>query len=132
MATPSTLTYSDYVDQHLMKENVLSEAAIAGHRGEIWAQTSGFPRFPDAEIRNIMQEFDKPGTHRVLSCGGTDHVVVQSIPRILIRTQLPGTDGGVIIMKTIQLLLIGTYNSNPTRSSTIVEDLGNFFVCNGL
>ncbi|KAI7990005.1 hypothetical protein LOK49_LG13G02278 [Camellia lanceoleosa] len=63
----------------LTRGNYLSAAAIIGHDGSVWAQSSSFLQFKPEEIAAIMTDFAAPGSLAPtgLYLGGTKYMVIQ-------------------------------------------------------
>ncbi|KAL3744445.1 profilin [Eucalyptus grandis] len=130
------MSWQQYVDEHLMCEiegNHLAAAAIIGHDGSVWAQSSSFPQFKPEEITGIMRDFDEPGTLAPtgLYLGGTKYMVIQGEPNAVIRGKKG--PGGVTIKKTTMALIIGIYDEpmTPGQCNMIVERLGDYLVDQG-
>ncbi|XVE54168.1 hypothetical protein DITRI_Ditri03aG0059000 [Diplodiscus trichospermus] len=84
------MSWQTYVDDHLMCEiegNHLIAAAIVGHDGTFWAQSSNFPQLKPEEINGIMNDFAEPGSLAPtgLYLGGTKYMVIQGEPGAVIR-----------------------------------------------
>merc|ERR1712183_611112 len=114
------MSWQTYVDEHLMCDidgqgQHLAAAAIIGHDGSVWAQSSNFPQFKAEEISGIMKDFEEPGhlAPTGLHLGGTKYMVIQ------------GEAGGVIIKKTSQALVFGFYEEpvTPGQCNMVVERL---------
>ncbi|WOG89336.1 hypothetical protein DCAR_0208574 [Daucus carota subsp. sativus] len=134
------MSWQTYVDDHLMCEvdgnpgQQLSAAAIIGHDGSVWAQSSTFPKFKPEEITGIMKDFDEPGhlAPTGLYLGGTKYMVIQGEPNAVIRGKKGS--GGVTIKKTGQALVFGVYDEpvTPGQCNLIVERLGDYLIEQGL
>ncbi|KAJ8751047.1 hypothetical protein K2173_016228 [Erythroxylum novogranatense] len=131
------MSWQTYVDEHLMCEidgYHLSAAAIIGHDGSVWAQSSNFPQFKPEEISGIMTDFSEPGhlAPTGLYLGGTKYMVIQGESGAVIRGK-KGL-GGVTIKKTNQALIIGIYDEpmSPAQCNMIVERLGDYLIDQGL
>nr|POE72694.1 profilin-1 [Quercus suber] len=114
------MSWQTYVDDHLMCEiegNHLAAAAIIGHDGSVWAQSSTFPQFKPEEITGIMNDFAEPGSLAPtgLYLGGTKYMVIQGEPGAVIRGKKG--PGGVTIKKTSQALIIGLVIISSIRVS---------------
>nr|GMD54277.1 profilin-3 [Ipomoea batatas] len=122
------MSWQTYVDEHLMCDtegNILSSAAIVGHDGTVWAQSSSFPQFKPEEISAIMKDFDEPGSLAPtgLHLGGTKYMVIQGEAGAVIRGKKG--PGGICVKKTGQCLLIGIYDEpmTPGQCNIVVERL---------
>lgn len=108
--------------------NYLTSAAILGHDGSVWAQSSNFPQLKPEEVTAIMKDFEEPGTLAPtgLHLGGTKYMVIQGEANAVIRGK-KGT-GGVTIKKTNMALVIGIYDEpmTPGQCNMIVERLGDY------
>ncbi|KAJ8435987.1 hypothetical protein Cgig2_004244 [Carnegiea gigantea] len=130
------MSWQTYVDDHLMCEiegNHLTSAAILGHDGSVWAQSSNFPQLKPEEVTAIMKDFEEPGTLAPtgLHLGGTKYMVIQGEANAVIRGK-KGT-GGVTIKKTNMALVIGIYDEpmTPGQCNMIVERLGDYLIEQG-
>ncbi|KAA3486112.1 profilin [Gossypium australe] len=130
------MSWQTYVDEHLMCEidgNHLSSAAIVGHDGSIWAQSSNFPQFKQEEVNAIMNDFAEPGSLAPtgLYLGGTKYMVIQGEPGSVIRGKKGS--GGITIKKSNMALLIGIYDEpmTPGQCNMVVERLGDYLIEQG-
>nr|Q9XF37.1 RecName: Full=Profilin; AltName: Full=Minor pollen allergen Api g 4; AltName: Allergen=Api g 4 [Apium graveolens]AAD29409.1 profilin [Apium graveolens] len=134
------MSWQAYVDDHLMCEvegnpgQTLTAAAIIGHDGSVWAQSSTFPQIKPEEIAGIMKDFDEPGhlAPTGLYLGGAKYMVIQGEPNAVIRGKKGS--GGVTIKKTGQALVFGVYDEpvTPGQCNVIVERLGDYLIDQGL
>ncbi|TVU35168.1 hypothetical protein EJB05_17045 [Eragrostis curvula] len=131
------MSWQTYVDDHLMCEiegHHLTSAAIIGHDGTVWAQSTAFPSFKPEEMANIMKDFDEPGflAPTGLFLGPTKYMVIQGEPGAVIRGKKGS--GGVTVKKTGQALVIGIYDEpmTPGQCNMVVERLGDYLVEQGL
>ncbi|TYG59933.1 hypothetical protein ES288_D07G026400v1 [Gossypium darwinii] len=115
------MSWQQYVDEHLMcdidgQPIHLTAAAIIGHDGNVWAQSSTFPPFTPEEISAIMNDFAEPGS---------------LAPTGLF---LGGGAGGATVKKTNQALIIGIYDEpvTPGQCNMIVERLGDYLIDQGV
>ncbi|KAL3623691.1 Profilin-3 [Castilleja foliolosa] len=162
------MSWQTYVDDHLMCDiegqagHRLSAAAILGHDGAVWAQSSTFPQFTPAEINGILTDFNEPGhlAPTGLFLGGAKYMVIQGEPGAVIRgkkvkdiilhvssvADLGGVEGGrstplsvrgsggVTIKKTGQSLVFGLYEEpvTPGQCNMIVERLADYLLDQGM
>jgi len=134
---PDRMSWQTYVDEHLMCEiegHHLTSAAIIGHDGTVWAQSTAFPQFKPEEMTNIMKDFDEPGflAPTGLFLGPTKYMVIQGEPGAVIRGKKGS--GGITVKKTGQALVIGIYDEpmTPGQCNMVVERLGDYLVEQGL
>ncbi|PIN10043.1 Profilin [Handroanthus impetiginosus] len=134
------MSWQTYVDDHLMCDIDgqpglrLSAAAILGHDGVVWAQSSTFPQLSQAEIKGILTDFDEPGhlAPTGLFFGGTKYMVIQGEPGAVIRGKKGS--GGITIKKTGQALVFGVYEEpvTPGQCNMVVERLADYLIDQGL
>ena len=129
------MSWQTYVDDHLMcdiegQSHKLTSAAIIGHDGSVWAQSSSFPQFKPQEITAIMKDFDEPGSLAPtgLFLGGAKYMVIQGESGAVIRGKKGS--GGITVKKTLQALIFGIYDEpvTPGQCNIIVERLGDYLV----
>uniref|UniRef100_A0A2N9HKZ5 Profilin n=1 Tax=Fagus sylvatica TaxID=28930 RepID=A0A2N9HKZ5_FAGSY len=133
------MSWQTYVDEHLMCDidgqgQHLAAAAIIGHDGSVWAQSSSFPQFKGQEVSDIMKDFDEPGhlAPTGLHLGGVKYMVIQGEAGAVIRGKKGS--GGITIKKTSQALVFGIYEEpvTPGQCNMVVERLGDYLVDQGL
>ncbi|XP_068652032.1 profilin [Aristolochia californica] len=131
------MSWQTYVDDHLMCEidgHHLTAAAIVGHDGSVWAQSTSFPQFKAEEINGIMNDFNEPGflAPTGLYLGGTKYMVIQGEPGAVIRGKKGS--GGITIKKTGQAVIFGIYDEplTPGQCNMIVERMGDYLLEQGL
>ncbi|XVE52010.1 hypothetical protein DITRI_Ditri02bG0086000 [Diplodiscus trichospermus] len=132
------MSWQTYVDEHLMCDvgdgRTLTAAAITGHDGSVWAQSSSFPAFKAEEITAIMKDFDEPGSLAPtgLHLGGSKYMVIQGEAGAVIRGKKGA--GGVTVKKTNQALIFGIYDEpvTPGQCNMVVERLGDYLFDQGL
>ncbi|KAL1811271.1 hypothetical protein DCAR_0623485 [Daucus carota subsp. sativus] len=134
------MSWQTYVDDHLMCEiegnagQHLTAAAIMGHDGSVWAQSSNFPKLKPDEVTGIMKDFDEPGhlAPTGMHIEGVKYMVIQGEPNAVIRGKKGS--GGITIKKTGQALVFGVYEEpvTPGQCNLIVERLGDYLIEQGL
>ncbi|KAG5030126.1 hypothetical protein AAZX31_05G211100 [Glycine max] len=133
------MSWQTYVDDHLMCDidgtgHHLTAAAIIGHDGSVWAQSSSFPQIRPQEITDIMKDFDEPGhlAPTGLHLAGTKYMVIQGESGAVIRGKKG--PGGITIKKTGQALVFGVYEEpvTPGQCNMVVERLGDYLIDQGL
>ncbi|KAL8137028.1 hypothetical protein V2J09_003029 [Rumex salicifolius] len=133
------MSWQTYVDDHLMCDidgtgHNLTAAAIIGHNGNVWAQSSSFPQYKPEEINAIINDFNEPGSLAPtgLFLGSTKYMVIQGEAGAVIRGKKGS--GGVTIKKTGQALVFGVYEEpvTPGQCNMVVERLGDYLVEQGL
>lgn len=110
--------------------NHLTSAAIIGHDGSVWAQSSSFPQFKAEEISAIMKDLDEPGSLAPtgLHLGGTKYMVIQGEPGSVVRGKKGA--GGITVKKTEKAVIIGIYDEplTPGQCNMVVERLGDYLI----
>ncbi|KAK4479117.1 hypothetical protein RD792_014628 [Penstemon davidsonii] len=131
------MSWQSYIDDHLMAEvdgAHLTAAAIVGHDGSIWAQSSNFPQLKPEEVNAIMADFDTPGSLAPtgLYIGGTKYMVIQGESGAVIRGKKGA--GGATIKKTGLALIVGIYDEPMTggQCNMVVEKIGDYLIDQGL
>ncbi|XP_073276069.1 profilin-3-like [Primulina huaijiensis] len=131
------MSWQSYIDDHLMADIDgchLIAAAIVGHDGTVWAQSTNFPQLKPEEINGITTDFETPGTLAPtgLHLGGTKYMVIQGEPGAVIRGKKGA--GGVTVKKTSQALIIGIYDEpmTPGQCNMVVEKIGDYLIEMGL
>ncbi|XP_073052353.1 profilin-3-like [Primulina eburnea] len=131
------MSWQSYIDDHLMADIDgchLVAAAIVGHDGTVWAQSTNFPQLKPEEINGITTDFETPGTLAPtgLYLGGTKYMVIQGEPGAVIRGKKGA--GGVTVKKTGQALIIGIYDEpmTPGQCNMVVEKIGDYLIEMGL
>ncbi|KAL6568206.1 hypothetical protein OROHE_003890 [Orobanche hederae] len=155
------MSWQSYVDDHLMcvvegsDGATLTDAAIIGHDGSVWAQSSSFPKdrtlldpvnhfwanyitgsvkFKAGEFENIVKDFEEPGSLAPtgLHLEGVKYMVIQGEPNAVIRGKKGS--GGITIKKTGQALIFGIYEEpvTPGQCNMLVEKLGDYLIEQGL
>ncbi|XP_077210873.1 profilin-1-like [Tasmannia lanceolata] len=131
------MSWQTYVDDHLMCNidgQHLSAASIMGLDGNVWAQSSSFPKFKPEEINAIVNDFNDPGSLAPtgLYLGSTKYFMIQGEAGAVIRGKKGS--GGITIKKTNQALVIGIYEEplTPGQCNMIVERLGDYLIDQGL
>ncbi|KAF4398088.1 hypothetical protein G4B88_019809 [Cannabis sativa] len=142
------MSWQSYVDDHLMCDidgQHLTAAAIIGHDGSVWAQSSTFPQFrisitsnmidwfgefKPEEIAAIMKDFDEPGSLAPtgLHLGGIKYMVIMGEQGAVIRGKKGA--GGITVKKTGAAMIFGIYDEpmTPGQCNIIVERLGDYLI----
>ncbi|KAL1552377.1 profilin-like [Salvia divinorum] len=129
------MTWQVYVDKYLMIQldgRKMTSAAIIGHDGAVLAQSANFPKFKVKEIVGIMEAFEEGKlAKKGLRIGGTKYEVIQGEQRDLISGEKG--DGGIVVKKTNQTLLVGIYNMPMTSMlcRAIVENVAPYLIEQG-
>lgn len=126
------MSWDSYISDHLMvtlpNGKTLSNAAIIGQDGGIWAKDGGFPDISPDEVVNIVKGFDDGQVliDNGLMIGGEKYLIVRGEPGSVIRGRKG--DDGVCIKKTTTAIVVGIYGQGvqPGDCNMIVEGLGDY------
>jgi profilin len=132
------MSWQSYIDDHLMYEisegHCLTSAAIVGHDGSVWAQSSNFPQLSPVEVEKLLDGFEENSSlpSNGLFLGGAKYMVLQGDPGIVIRGKKG--PGGCTIRKTNSAFVIGIYDEpcTPGECNIAVEKLGEYLFEQGL
>ncbi|KAK6126875.1 hypothetical protein DH2020_039381 [Rehmannia glutinosa] len=109
------MSWQSYIDDHLMADIDgchLTAAAIVGHDGSVWAQSSNFLSMWVDLVLTVVRSICEPGA--------------------VIRGKKGS--GGVTIKKTTLALIIGIYDEPmaPGQCNMVVEKIGDYLIEQGL
>ncbi|KAL9323072.1 hypothetical protein ACSQ67_011125 [Phaseolus vulgaris] len=118
------MSWQTYVDDHLMCDfdgHTLAAAAIIGHDGTVWAQSS---TFPEEKLKALYEPGRLAPTGLLL--GDTKYMVIQGV--------VMQGGGGITVKKSKKGLVIGIYGEPlpPGQCNMIVETLGDYLIEQGL
>ena len=116
--------------------NVLTEAAIIGHDGSVWANTTGLSIKKD-EIKKLNDLFKQSSNNTPsLMLGGKKYQVTHYETNAFVYLKIK--DGGATVAKTGKAFIIGVYNTTKNYKydgkelpqgvgmcNTVVEELAN-------
>ena len=140
------MSWADYIKNSLVNKqdaaghvynNVLTQAAIIGHNGAVWAATDGLAVKPD-EVTKLNDFFKQKsnGTPSIVM-GGKKYQVTHYEPNAFAYLKIK--EGGATIAKTNQAYIIGVYCTSKNylydqkkelpqgvgMCNTVVEELAN-------
>merc|ERR1711872_1195436 len=119
------MSWQSYVDTQLIQKD-LTNAAIAGLDGNIWAKSAGFNIIPE-EVKTLLANFEDSGKMAAsgLTLCGTKYFYLSGNEEVIRGKQ---GKGGVHIMKTNQTVLVGVYSEpmQGPQAATITEGLGSY------
>ncbi|CAO1620070.1 unnamed protein product [Sympodiomycopsis kandeliae] len=122
------MSWQGYVDNQLLGTKQISQAAILGRKGGVWATSNGFTISPQ-EQSALISGFDDPSPLQAsgLHIAGKKYFTLQANDRSIYGKA--GADG-VILVKTNQAVLVGQYSSPilPGQATKVVEQLGDYLV----
>merc|ERR1712154_485121 len=114
----TTMSWQSYVDDQLISTNMIKNAVIAGHDGNIWASSSGF-NVTAAEL-----------TMNGVTVGGTKYMFLSANDRVVRARK---GQSGVHCIKTVQALIVCVYEEPvvPEQAATVTEKLGEYLISVG-
>ena len=138
------MSWEDYINKGLINKsykghnytNILTDAAIIGHDGTVWATTGGIAVKPE-EVKKL-REFFKQSDNNTLSIivGGKKYQVIHYEAGKFVY--LAAIGGGATIAPTTKAFIIGIYNRDKKyrydgkelpqcvgMCNTVVEELAN-------
>lgn len=123
------MSWQSYVDDNMVGTGKITEGAIIGLDGSVWAISSGLS-LPEAGT--LVSAFaDAAGVRaQGLTLAGRRHVVFKSDERSVYGKA--GKDG-VVAVKTNQCVLVGFYKdpTQPGEATKIIEGLGDYLISVG-
>ena len=124
------MSWQDYVDQQLLATGRVTEGAICGHDGSVWAASAGYNVTEGAAIAPL---FANPSSaySSGITLGGVKYKVVRADERSIYAKL--GTDGAAVV-KTGQSFVVGTYKGEKGiqagQCNAVVEKLGDYLIEN--
>merc|ERR1712203_1053905 len=112
--TTVIMSWQSYVDDQLISTKMIKNAVIAGHDGNIWAHSAGFPVSVE-ELKTLLARYadtDKLAMNGV-TVGGTKYMFLSATDRVVRGKK--GTSG-VHCIKTVQALIVCVYGTPWYRS----------------
>merc|ERR1711936_357345 len=127
----SNMSWQSYVDDQLISTKMIENAVIAGHDGNIWAASAGFPVSVD-ELKSLLARYantDELAMNGVIA-GGTKYMFLSATDRVVRAKK--GTSG-VHCIKTVQALIVCVYEDPvvPEQAATVTEKLGEYLISVG-
>ncbi|KAI5993459.1 profilin [Pisolithus albus] len=142
------MSWQEFIDKGLLEGGIVTEAAIFGIEGGIWAQSAGCNISKD-EQRAIVDGLNDPPLREIRVGGRQYRCTMSSLDLILssklsdaegLESMVPSSSssrglipGGCIIKKTNQAVIVAEYSSESSEMDVLagVEQLGNYFVMKG-
>lgn len=125
------MSWQGYVDNNLVGTGKVSQAAIIGLKGGVWATAAGFNVAPN-EQQAIIGGFNDPSALQAsgIYASGKKYLTLQANPRSIYGKA--GADG-ICLVKTNQAVLIATYSSPllPGDANKVVEGLADYLISVG-
>jgi len=123
------MSWQSYVDDQLIAQG-FKQALLAGHDGNAWATSPGFG-LKAGEGAAIVSIFKTPANAFAsgITVNGVKYLSVKADERSLYGKK---GNGGVVIVKTGQAVVIGVYDEKlqPGNAALIVEKLADYLIEN--
>merc|ERR1711874_332087 len=131
VTTTFIMSWQSYVDDQLISTKMIKNAVIAGHDGNIWAHSAGFPVSVE-ELKTLLTRYantDELAMNGV-TVGGTKYMFLSATDRVVRGKK--GTSG-VHCIKTVQALIVCVYEDPvvPEQAATVTEKLGEYLISVG-
>jgi len=127
----TTMSWQSYVDDQLISTNMIKNAVIAGHDGNIWASSSGF-NVTAAELKVILDRYSSTDQLAMngVTVGGTKYMFLSANDRVVRARK---GQSGVHCIKTVQALIVCVYEEPvvPEQAATVTEKLGEYLISVG-
>ncbi|SAM09419.1 hypothetical protein [Absidia glauca] len=122
------MSWQEYVDNNLIGTNQVSQAAIYGLNGAVWASSAGF-KMSQPEVTELIEGFSD--SMKVQGTGfhvnGVKYLTLRADDRSIYGKK--GSDG-VCAVKTTQAVLVGVYKEGiqPGSCTKVVEGLADYLL----
>jgi len=122
-------TWQDILDVGLLRPGKITQAAIVGQDGEVWAESAGC-NMTEQERGAIVQGF---GTYpvREIFVGGRQYTTTMGCLDMILAKRKDG--GGCVVKKTGQSVIIAEYISTADVmvALALVERLADYLISRG-
>ncbi|KAF8549703.1 profilin [Imleria badia] len=123
------MSWQDILDVGLLRSGKITQAAIVGQDGEVWAESAGC-NITEAERDAIMEGF---GTYpaREIFVGGRKYATMMGCLDMILAKRKDG--GGCVVKKTGQSVIIAEYmgTANEMTALALVERLADYLISQG-
>jgi len=131
LSSSSNMSWQAYVDSNLLGTQKVSQAAIVGLGGGVWASSPGFDLSPTEQTAIINAYKDLPGTQaNGIRAAGQKYFTLQANDRSIYGKKAAD---GIVIVKTKQALLVAVYKAplQAPETTPIVEGLADYLISVG-
>ncbi|KNC97293.1 profilin [Spizellomyces punctatus DAOM BR117] len=122
------MSWQAYVDSNLIGTGKIQQAAIHGLDGSLWATSKGFS-VAQNEVQTLIKSFTDASTIRAsgIHLNGSKYFTLRADDRSIYGKQ---GQGGVVIVKTKQAVLIGVYDApvQAGEATKVVEGLADYLI----
>jgi len=125
------MSWQAYVDSNLLGTEKVSQAAIVGLGGGVWASSPGFNLSPNEQTAIINAYNDLPATQaNGVRAAGQKYFTLQANARSIYGKKAAD---GIVIVKTKQALLVAVYKAplQAPETTPIVEGLADYLISVG-
>merc|ERR1712055_192267 len=127
----TTMSWQSYVDDQLISTNMIKNAVIAGHDGNIWASSAGF-NVTAAELKVILDRYSSTDQLAMngVTVGGTKYMFLSANDRVVRARK---GQSGVHCIKTVRALIVCVYEEPvvPEQAATVTEKLSEYLISVG-
>jgi profilin len=125
------MSWQSYVDDQLLATKTVTAAAIAGHDGNLWATSTGFPATTE-EVRKVLGSMgDTQGLAMAgVTVGGVRYMYLSGDDKVIRARK---KTSGLHVMKTVQAVIIAVYDEPivPEQCANTTEKLGDYLISVG-
>jgi len=123
------MSWQDILDVGLLRSGKITQAAIVGQDGEVWAESAGC-NITEAERGAIMQGFETYPAREIF-VGGRRYSTTMGCLDVLLAKRKDG--GGCVVKKTGQSVIIAEYISTADvmAALSLVERLADYLIPQG-
>lgn len=123
------MSWQEYVDSSLLGSGHITQAAIIGLDGSLWAHSAGMA-VTAPEAAAVLQAYKQPDSlyQAGLTLNGTRFILLRAEDRSI---YLRKAQVGLCVVKTGQCVLLATYDTNKTQpgeATKVVEDLADYLL----
>eukprot|EP00029_Vermamoeba_vermiformis_P010165 TRINITY_DN528_c0_g1_i1.p2 TRINITY_DN528_c0_g1~~TRINITY_DN528_c0_g1_i1.p2 ORF type:complete len:127 (-),score=51.81 TRINITY_DN528_c0_g1_i1:131-511(-) len=125
------MSWQAYVDNNLVGTKTVTQGAILGQEGGVWAATGGFT-VQAPEIKTLVAAFKDANGVRAsgFNVAGVHYITLRADER-----SVYGKKGaaGIVCVKTGKAVLVGVYNDKiqPGQCANTVEKLADYLIEQG-
>ncbi|GAA6060188.1 hypothetical protein JCM10212_005189 [Sporobolomyces blumeae] len=122
------MSWQTYVDSNLLGTGKITNAAILGQAGGVWASSAGYTLSTE-EQNAILKAFSSPETAQAngIRAAGQKFFTISANERSVYGKKQAD---GIVIVKTTQGVLVAEYAhpTQPGEATTIVEGLADYLI----
>lgn len=126
------MSWQEYIDSGMIETGHLTDGAILGLDGSIWASSSNLKPSKEEGL-SMVQSFSDPTAIRTkgIVLLGQKYIPIKADDRSIYGKK---PNGGIVAVKTKKCVLIGAYGEGqqPGDAAKTVEDLADYLLGSGL